>query len=59
MRRSLCLSAGAFALCLTALVGAAPSTSPVADAAMRGDRDARPRAAQAGRRRQRARRATA
>ena len=31
--------AGAFALYLTALAGAAPSTSPVADAAMRGDRD--------------------
>ena len=28
------------AFCLTALVGAAPSSSPVADAAMRGDRDA-------------------
>jgi len=28
------------ALCLTALLGAAPSSSPVADAAMRGDRDA-------------------
>src|SRR5262245_57748168 len=30
----------AIALSLTALVGAAPSSSPVADAAMRGDRDA-------------------
>src|SRR6185436_5319615 len=31
--------AAAFALYLTALAGAAPSTSPVADAAMRADRD--------------------
>jgi ankyrin repeat protein len=35
------LTATAFgALCLTALLGAAPSSSPVADAAMRGDREA-------------------
>jgi ankyrin repeat protein len=33
------ISACAFALYLTALAGAAPSTSPVADAAMRADRD--------------------
>ncbi|PYR02794.1 MAG: hypothetical protein DMF97_03605 [Acidobacteria bacterium] len=33
-------SASIAALCLTALVRAAPSTSPVADAAMRGDREA-------------------
>ena len=32
--------AGAFALSLRALAGAAPSTSPVADAAMRADREA-------------------
>ena len=51
--------AAAFALYLTALAGAAPSTSPVADAAMRADRGRRPGAAQAGRRRRRARRATA
>jgi len=31
---------GVIALCLTALLGAAPSSSPVADAAMRGDLDA-------------------
>ena len=34
------VAAGAFALYLTTLVGAAPSSSPVADAAMRGDREA-------------------
>src|SRR6185503_1878756 len=34
------VSACAFAVYLTALAGAAPSSSPVADAAMRADRDA-------------------
>ena len=33
------LAVSAFALCLTALAGAAPSTSPVADAAMRADKE--------------------
>ena len=33
------LAVGAFALYLTALAGAAPSTSPVADAAMRADKE--------------------
>src|SRR5262245_5872843 len=34
------VTSGLFAVCLTALLGAAPSSSPVADTAMRGDRDA-------------------
>src|SRR5260370_18960177 len=38
MKRVLCLNL-AVALLLTAFLKAAPSTTPVADAAMRGDRD--------------------
>src|SRR5439155_15411631 len=34
------LTAAFGAVCMTALLGAAPSSSPVADAAMRGDREA-------------------
>jgi ankyrin repeat protein len=39
MKKSRVMIAAAFALSLSALMGAAPSTSPVADAAMRADRD--------------------
>src|SRR5436309_9725242 len=34
------VTSGLLAVCLTALLGAAPASSPVADAAMRGDREA-------------------